>query len=149
MKKVFATLSVLFLSLAIFAQNAAPQKKAEDFIKFKEVTYDFGKIKQGTPVTHDFLFSNISDQPVVIEYAQASCGCTTPTWPQAAIAKGKTDKLSAGFNAATPGQFSKPITIKVAGVDAPMQITITGTVLSPEDYAKYEAAKKNGKAGSK
>lgn len=149
MKKVLATLSILFVSVALFAQTAqttAPQtqKKADDYVKFTELTYDFGKIKQGVPVTHDFVFSNISAQPVVIEYASASCGCTTPTWPQGAVAKGKSDKLTAGFNAATAGKFTKPITVKLAGVDVPLQLTITGEVLTAEDFAKYEATKKNG-----
>ena len=152
MKKVLATLSILFVSVALFAQTSqtsAPQtqKKAEDFVKFAEMTYDFGKIKQGVPVTHDFTFTNISGQPVVIEYASASCGCTTPTWPQGAIAKGKSDKLTAGFNAAAAGKFTKPITVKLAGVDAPLQLTITGEVLTAEDFVKYESAKKNGKSG--
>jgi hypothetical protein len=157
MKKAFATLSILFVSVALFAQTAqttqttAPQtqKKAEDYVKFTETIYDFGRIKQGIPVTHDFAFSNISGQPVVIEYASASCGCTTPTWPQGAIAKGKNDKLTAGFNAATPGKFTKPITVKLAGVDVPVQITITGEVLTADEYVKYEAAKKADEAAKK
>lgn len=153
MKKALVTLSILFVSVAMFAQTqatqtaAAPQKKADDYVKFKEVTYNFGKIKQGTPVTHDFAFSNISDQPVVIEYAQASCGCTTPTWPQSAIAKGKADKVTAGFNAAAAAPFTKTITVKLAGIEQPTILTITGEVLSAEDYAKYEETKKNGKSG--
>jgi hypothetical protein len=152
MKKALVTLSVLFLSVAMFAQTqtaqtAAPQKKAEDFVKFKEVTYNFGKIKQGTPVTHEFAFTNVSGQPVVIEYASASCGCTTPTWPQGAIAKSKNDKVTAGFNAAAPGPFTKTITVKLAGVEVPTQLTITGEVLTAEDYVKYEESKKNGKSG--
>ena len=154
MKKALATLSILFVSVALFAQTAqttAPQtqKKADDYVKFTEVLYDFGKIKQGVPVTHDFAFSNISGQPVVIEYASASCGCTTPTWPQSAIAKGKNDKVTAGFNAATPGKFTKPITVKLAGVDVPVQITITGEVLTEVEYVKYEAAKKADEAAKK
>jgi hypothetical protein len=148
MKKVLATLSILLVSVALFAQTSqtsAPQtqKKAEDYVKFAEMTYDFGKIKQGVPVTHDFTFTNISGQPIVIEYASASCGCTTPTWPQGAIAKGKSDKLTAGFNAAAAGKFTKPITVKLAGVDVPLQLTITGEVLTAEDYTKYEASKKS------
>lgn len=151
MKKVFAALSLLFVSAAVLAQTAATtapqtQKKAEDYVKFKETVHNFGKIKQGTPVTYDFQFTNISGQPVVIEYASASCGCTTPTWPQAAIGKSKSDKVTAGFNAATLGRFDKPITVKVAGVDLPLTLMITGEVLSAEDYAKYEASKKNGKS---
>jgi Protein of unknown function (DUF1573) len=150
MKKALVTLSILFVSVALFAQTSqtsapATQKKAEDYVKFPETSYSFGKIKQGTPVTHDFTFTNTSSQAVVIEYASASCGCTTPTWPQGAIAKGKTDKITAGFNAATPGVFTKPITVKLAGVDVPLQLTITGEVLTAEEFSKQEAAKKIGK----
>lgn len=136
MKNIFLALSLVFFSTVIFAQN-----KADEVVKFKETVYDFGKIKQGVPVTHDFEFTNISDKPVVVENATASCGCTTPTWPQAPIAKGKTDKIKAGFNAAAPGAFTKQITVKLAGVDLPTQLTIKGEVLSAESYSKLEKNK--------
>jgi len=152
MKKVISALSLLLVSTVIFAQTAATsaphvQKKAEDFIKFKESSHNFGKIKHGVPVTYDFYFTNTSDQPIVIEYASASCGCTTPTWPQGAIAKGKTDKITAGFNAGSVAPFNKTITVKLAGIDIPVVLTITGEVLSAEEYVKYEASK--GKSASK
>ena len=147
MKKAIVAFSVLFLSVAVFAQNGtqAVQKKAEDYIKFKETKYDFQKIKQGNPVTHDFAFTNTSDQAIVIEYASPSCGCTTPKFPQAAIQKGKSDIVTAGFNAQAVGPFNKTITIKLAGIDQTTTLTITGEVLTPEEFAKYEAAKKDGK----
>lgn len=147
MKKVLLMASAILISAAVFAQQ---QKKAEDVVNFKELTYDFGKIKQGVPVTHDFPFVNKSDGPVVIESATASCGCTTPTKPEGAIGKGKEDKIVAGFNAAAPGPFNKQITVKVAGIDYPVTLKITGEVLTPEAYAKYEAEKgtSNPKPGS-
>ena len=151
MKKLFLFASAVVLSLGVFAQPAQPatsvaQKKAEDVVKFKELAFDFGKIKQGTPVSHDFVFTNVSNSPVIIESAIPSCGCTTPVKPEGAIQKGKDDKISAGFNAANAGPFNKNITIKVAGIDMPLQLKITGEVLSAEDYAKYTAAKnKTGK----
>ena len=137
MKKAFLFLSALALSVTIFAQ----QKKAEDIVKFRELTWDFGKIKQGTPVTHNFNFENISDAPVVIESAVPSCGCTTPVKPEAPIAKGQNDKIIAGFNAAAAGPFNKTITIKLAGIDLPLQLKITGEVLTADAFAKYEAEK--------
>ncbi|MBL7699027.1 MAG: DUF1573 domain-containing protein [Chitinophagaceae bacterium] len=137
MKTFMLAVSVLLLSTAVFSQA----KKAEDLVSFKEKVYDFGKIKQGVPVNHDFEFSNISDKPVVIESATASCGCTTPTWPQAPVAKGKSDKVKAGFNAAAPGAFTKQVTIKVAGADQPLVVTIKGEVLSADAYAQFEKSK--------
>lgn len=139
MKKSLLFASAIILSASLFAQ----QKKAEDVVKFKELSYDFGKIKQSVPVTHDFAFTNISDAPVVIESATPSCGCTTPVKPEGAIAKGKNDKITAGFNAAAPGPFNKSITVKVAGVDLPVQLKITGEVLTPDTYTKFEAEKAN------
>jgi len=128
-------LTVMLLSTAAFSQSATTPK-ADDLVQFKEKVYDFGKIKQGVPVTHDFAFTNVSAKPVVIESATASCGCTTPQWPQAPVAKGTADKIKAGFNAAALGTFTKQITIKVAGATQPTVLTIKGEVLNADAYAQ-------------
>jgi hypothetical protein len=142
MKKAVLFLSAFILSLSLVAQD----KTAADVVKFSEVTYDFGKIKQNVPVNHDFLFTNVSSGPIVIESAVASCGCTTPVKPEGAVPKGKENKINAGFNAANPGPFNKTITIKIAGVDAPVQLRITGEVLTADAYSKYEADKGKSKS---
>jgi hypothetical protein len=148
MKKLFVSLAVLMIAASGFAQQAVavpppatPVVKGEDLIKFKETVHDFGKIKQGVPVTYDFEFTNISNKTVVIESATASCGCTTPVKPEQPISKGKSDKIKAGFNAAAPSPFDKTIYVKVAGAALPMEIKIKGEVLSADAYAKYEADK--------
>lgn len=137
MKTLMFALSLMLLSTAVFSQS----KKAEELVDFKEKVYDFGKIKQGVPVNHEFAFTNVSDKPVVIESATASCGCTTPAWPQAPVAKGKSDKIKAGFNAAAPGAFTKQITIKVSGAEQPLVVTIKGEVLNADAFAEYEKSK--------
>ena len=135
---------ILFASVALLSVGAFAQKKIDDVVKFRELAYDFGKIKQGTPVTHDFDFTNISNSPIIIESAVPSCGCTTPVKPEGAIQKGKDDKITAGFNAQAAGPFNKSITVKVAGVDLPVTLKITGEVLTAADYAKYQASKSSG-----
>ncbi len=143
MKKLALALFALVISATVFAQS----KKADELVKFAENKYNFGKIKQGTPVTHVFEFTNVSGKPLVIENASASCGCTTPTWPQQPVAQGKSNKITAGFNAATPGPFDKTVFVKVAGADQPVELRISGEVLTAEQYAKFEAekGKKEGK----
>lgn len=136
MKRITLTLFAVMISAAIFAQA----KKAEELVKFTELKYNFGKIKQGVPVTHVFEFTNISDQPLVIESATASCGCTTPTWPQQPTAKGKTNKVTAGFNAAAPGTFEKTVFVKVAGSQQPLELKISGEVLTAEQFANITPA---------
>ncbi len=146
-------MAALLVSAGVFAQvsttantQATQAKKGEDFVKFKEMLHNFGKIKQGVPVTFDFNFDNISDKPVVIESATASCGCTTPVKPDAPIAKGKADKITAGFNAQAAGIFTKSIYVKVAGADTPVEIKITGEVLTADEYVKYEKDKDSKKS---
>lgn len=134
MKKMMLTLFVAVFSIVGFAQNAA--NNPASVVKFKEMRHNFGKIKQGVPVTHDFEFTNVSAGAVIIETATASCGCTTPTWPQAPVMKAKTEKIKAGFNAAAPGPFEKTVFVKVKGVDAPIELKIAGEVLSPADFDK-------------
>ena len=141
MKKIMLAITAVFVSATLFAQSATQQKKAEELVKFKDLSYNFGKIKQNVPVNHEFVFSNISDKPVIIESATPSCGCTTPVFPQTPIAAGKANKITAGFNAAAAGPFNKTITVKLAGIDAPLEIRITGEVLTSEDYAKFEKEK--------
>lgn len=144
MKQLFLSFAAVLMIMAGFAQEQPAVVKATDLIKFKETVHDFGKIKQGVPVTFDFAFKNISKKPLVIESATASCGCTTPVKPDKPIAKGKSDVIKAGFNAASPATFEKTIFVKIAGVQQPLEIKIKGEVLTTDDYAKYEKEKKTG-----
>lgn len=142
MKKLLFTLVAFAVTSWAVAQNTEGKPKAEDFVSFKEKKHDFGKIKQGTPVTYDFAFENISDKPVVIENAWASCGCTTPTKPEQPVAKGKKNVIKAGFNAAAAGPFDKTVYVKLQGVDIPLELRITGEVLNANAYAEYTSGKK-------
>lgn len=147
MKRFALAFVATVITAGVFAQTSTTAKvvTGEDYVKFKEIVHDFGKIKQGVPVTYDFSFANKSDKPLVIETVNTSCGCTTPKWPQAPIAKGKSDVITAGFNAQTLGTFTKAIYVKVAGVDRPVEIRITGEVLDAVTYAKYEKEKDSQK----
>jgi hypothetical protein len=136
MKKILLSLFVLAIAFTTNAQNAV--KRADEVIKFAEVRYNFGKIKQGVPVTHDFQFSNIGNEPLIIETASASCGCTTPTWPKQPVMKAKADILKAGFNAAAPGPFEKTIFVKIKGIDAPYELKISGEVISAAEFDKVK-----------
>jgi len=132
MKKVFLLSTALAFTICAMAQPVI-----DKVIKFETEVHDFGKIKQSVPVTYDFSFKNISKGAVVIESATASCGCTTPVKPTEPIAAGTSNKITAGFNAGSPGPFTKTITIKVAGNDESKVITIKGEVLTAEAYEEY------------
>jgi hypothetical protein len=126
-------LLVCFVALAFIskAQTSAPANtttpKAPEVIQLKETAYDFGKIQQGRPVTHNFELVNIGKEPLMLENVQASCGCTTPEWSKDAIQPGATSTIKVGYNAASEGQFNKTITITYNNHQY-KTLTISGTV---------------------
>jgi len=120
---------LLFLAVAFVAGLSAMAQKADDVIKVSADKYDFGKIKQGVPVTTYFTITNTTDKPLVIENAWAGCGCTTPEFSKEPIAPGGTSKLKVGYNAAAMGHFDKAVIIKLAGVNEPKVVMITGEVV--------------------
>ena len=127
MKKIILLASAFVFSLAVMAQT-----KPDDVLKVNTETHNFGKIKQGTPVTYYFELTNKSDKPLVVENASASCGCTVPEKPSQPIMPGKTDKLKVVYNAAAVGPINKDVYIKLAGIDEQKIVHITGEVVAAE-----------------
>jgi Protein of unknown function (DUF1573) len=149
MKKIIAFMSVAFLAIAVNAQQSPmpvsgsknPEAKpaeikpvaavvapAVETLVLKEAEFDFGKIPQGKPVTHVFELINKGKDSLKIVNVQASCGCTTPEWDKdKAIAPGGTAKITVGYNAATEGVFTKPVTITYNGAET-KQLFIKGEV---------------------
>ena len=133
MKRILLAATALVLAVAMKAQNAP----ADAVIKLNAETHDFGKILNGKPVDYYFEITNKTDKPVVVENTWGSCGCTTPEKPTEPIAPGATAKLKVSYNAAALGAFNKQVFIKLAGVDNPKTVTITGETLTQEAYDTY------------
>jgi len=148
MKKLLLSLATFTLSTILFAQ-----KTAADVAKFTSETIDLGKIKQGNPTTATFVVTNIGTEALIIEQANPTCGCTIGDYTKSPIAPGKTGTITATYNAAALNHFDKHLTVKFAGVDETKSITITGDVLSTEDYDKWvvenESKKKAEAANAK
>ncbi|WP_025743796.1 DUF1573 domain-containing protein [Aquimarina pacifica] len=79
---------------------------------FTELNHDFGIIKEGDIVEHQFSFTNTGEVPLVISNAKGSCGCTVPKWPKEPIQPGATETLLVSFNSnGKPNLQTKKITI--------------------------------------
>ncbi len=132
---------LLFLAVLFTASISAMAQKADDFIKVNTEKFDFGKIKQGVPVTTFFTITNTTNKPIVIENAWAGCGCTTPEYSKEPIPAGGTSKLKVGYNAAAMGHFDKAVNIKLAGVNEPKVVMITGEVVEASSAGATASAK--------
>ena len=127
MRNLMTVFFFVVTGLSIQAQVTTVAAKPEA-ISLKETSFDFGKIPQSHPVTHEFEVTNISTDTLKIVNVQASCGCTTPVWKKDPVAPGANTIINVGYNAASQGPFEKTITI-LYNAGLAKTITIKGEVL--------------------
>ena len=112
MKKTIFTL----LMLCMGVMSALAQKPAQ--ISFDKLTHNFGTFSESNPkVTCTFTFTNVGEQPLVINQAIASCGCTVPEYTKDPIKPGEKGEIKVTYNGAGkfPGHFKKSITVRTNG----------------------------------
>lgn len=129
MKRILFVLSLLIGQIA-FAQTG---------VEFKETSHKFGKIKKGVPVSFVFEYKNVSAKPVVIEFANADCGCTTPEYLQSAVPKGQKATIKVTYNAALEGVFKKSVNVKFTNSNQPYILTLEGEVAAEAKVAKTKS----------
>ena len=93
-----------------------------------QTSHDFGKIKQNTPVSHEFKFTNNGTDVLVISTVQASCGCTVTEYTRDPVPPGSEGYVKATYNAAHIGAFNKTVTINANTEKAVVVLTIKGEV---------------------
>uniref|UniRef100_UPI0040497A34 DUF1573 domain-containing protein n=1 Tax=Flavobacterium sp. TaxID=239 RepID=UPI0040497A34 len=136
---------VLLFSATAFAQAPrvqASQKKAENVatealkpateVKWEETTHNFGDIKKGVPVNNDFTFVNTTSETIIITNVKASCGCTATNYTKTPIKPGETGFVSAKYNAANSGAFSKTVRVNFNEGEKPVTLVIKGKVVEGE-----------------
>ncbi|MBC7426614.1 MAG: DUF1573 domain-containing protein [Bacteroidia bacterium] len=97
--------------------------------------HDFGKIIEGTQAKHVFTFTNTGKEPIVIQNAQASCGCTVPSFSKEPVMPGQTGTITAVFDSNNKeGNFAKTIT--VSSNAAVVYLTIKGFVVKKQEKPK-------------
>ncbi len=67
-------------------------------ISFDKDIHNFGVVTEGEVVQHEFTFTNTGKSPLIFSSAEASCGCTVPSMPDAPIAPGEKGKILVSFN---------------------------------------------------
>jgi hypothetical protein len=129
MKKLFLLMIVVVgVAMQGFSQTAPAANADLAVATFEAQNFDFGKIKQGAPVTHEFKFTNTGKVPMIITNVAASCGCTTPDWSKEPVAPGGKGFIKATYNAASVGAFNKAVTVTANIPNGTVQLFIKGEV---------------------
>lgn len=100
-------------------------------ISFVEKSHDFGTIKEANgPVSYEFEFKNVGNEPLVILSATASCGCTRPEYPEKPINPGEKGKIKVTYNpVGRPGEFDRKVKIRTNDSSRRPILKITGVVI--------------------
>ncbi|WKL50268.1 DUF1573 domain-containing protein [Flavobacterium pectinovorum] len=102
---------------------------AASTIVWKAETVDVGEIPQGTPKAIIYEFKNTGKTAVVITNVKGSCGCTATDYTKEPILPGKSAKVTATYNAANKGAFTKTVTVTTSAEETPKILTLKGTVI--------------------
>ena len=130
-------ISMLALTLSLMSFSAiAPVKTlvsktvaATSSVVWKSETIDVGTIPQNTPKPIVFEFKNTGKTAVIVTNVQGSCGCTATDYTKTPIAPGKSGTVTATYNAANPGVFTKTVSVTTNADTATKVLTIKGTVV--------------------
>jgi hypothetical protein len=137
MKMIKISMLALALGLMSFSAIAPVQSLTADSrvelaastIAWKAETIDVGQIPQGTPKAIVYEFKNTGKTAVVITAVQGSCGCTATDYTKEPILPGKSAKITATYNAANKGAFSKTVTVTTSAETTPKVLTLKGIVI--------------------
>lgn len=123
---LFATF--LILGLQAFGQQSKP------IMTFSGKEYNFGTIRESDGVvTHDFMFTNTGKVPLIINDVKASCGCTSPQWPEEPVLPGAVGNIRVSFDPKVrPGAFNKTVQV-ISNADIPSVTLIINGVVIPVD----------------
>ena len=105
------------------------KKKRRSKISFKEKSWDFGDIRDGDIVNHDFKFKNIGDAPLEVKNVTATCGCTQPSFPFLPIGPGEEGTISVTFNSTGKINEQRPtVTVITNGRPSIVKLNLEGMV---------------------
>jgi Protein of unknown function (DUF1573) len=107
--------------------------------KFDKMVHDYGTIKKGADPYCTFNLTNTSKEPLAIQSATGSCGCTVPEYQKEPIMPGKTVAIKVRYDTQRVGPFEKQVTVMFQGKDQPAVLKIKGVVEAPPAETPFPA----------
>ena len=131
MKKLFFLLLAFTLTTAVVsAQNEIAPAVAVGgpVMQFDQTEVDYGTIEKGSDPLRLFTFKNTGTEPLVIQGAKGSCGCTVPSYPKEPIMPGATSQIEVRYDTNREGAFQKTVTLTTNETTNTRVLTIKGSV---------------------
>ncbi len=124
MKKMIITLA----TVVVFSATALAQPE----IEFEKSVHNFGDIKRGDPASVEFTFTNTGNEPLIIQAAEGSCGCTVADYPKLPIQPGSKYSILVNYDSKRIGPINRSVKVTSNGSAEPVSLYIKGTVLNAD-----------------
>lgn len=113
--------------------SGAIQSKTDEMYftkaEFPEIKYDFGKVKEGDTVMHQFLIKNVGGEPLMIFKAKGSCDCIEAFHLERPVMPGAEGKIDVYFRTkGRKGHQERTININTNTEPADATLSLTGEV---------------------
>lgn len=119
---------VLIVALSAFRPAVGP------VMTFDDVKHNFGFIRQGETVSHEYIFTNTGDAPLIISECEVTCECTKAEFPKEPIAPKATGKIKITFDSKSAmDRQDRDVIVKSNATNSPTTISFKCVVLKPKD----------------
>lgn len=130
MKTIFriALIPSIGIMLAALVTAFTVAQPAE--LKLEETKHNFGFIRQGDVVSHEFKFTNTGAEPLVISNAEVECTCTTVDFPKQPVMPGAKGVIKVTFDSkSTIDRQERTVVISSNAKNQPVTVTFKAVVL--------------------
>lgn len=112
------------------AKKKTRSSKKSAKMKFDNDTFAFGVIKPGEVIEHKFEFTNTGTTDLVITNAEATCGCTQPSFPFIPIPPGEKGFIGVKYDSTGKLGTQKPtVTLTTNAYPKTQKVYLEGVVI--------------------
>jgi hypothetical protein len=122
-----------------FPALRAQSKSDSAHIKFQDVKYNFGFVKQGKIVKIEYFFENAGKAPLIISNIEVTCGCTIAEFPHHPIKQGESGMILITFNTKEKyDRQDRTVEVISNASNSPTKLRFKGVVLEDKAAKKKD-----------
>jgi hypothetical protein len=110
------------------SQETVTEIKAGPIMTFESNIVEYGEIEQHSEPLRIAKFTNTGVEPLIIQSARGSCGCTVPTYPKQPIMPGESAEIEIRYDTKRLGKINKTVTITTNEGGEPHVLKVQGTI---------------------
>jgi hypothetical protein len=116
--KIIGLILLIFISIPVLGQSSISVSGSEEplavgpKVKWDKTILEMGEMDFKVEKKGEFTLTNAGNEPLLLTYVRASCGCITLDYSEAPILPGRSTKIKVTHDGNDPpGEFFKTVTV--------------------------------------